>query len=201
VTVVSGPASVADLDRVTEVMTVAFAGDPVWDGWAFPDPDPERRTEQRRAWWRFNVGSALRYLWVRMTDECETAALWIPPGGEELTHLEEEKLPALLHGLVGDHSETFLEGLGLFESSHPRREPHYYLSLLGTHEDHRGRGLGMALLAENLALIDTERMPAYLESSNPGNLHRYERLGFHKVGEFTLPAGGPTVDTMWRSAR
>jgi GNAT superfamily N-acetyltransferase len=39
-------------------------------------------------------------------------------------------------------------------------EPHYYLSLLGTRDEHRGRGLGMALLKENLARIDAERMPA-----------------------------------------
>ena len=33
----------------------------------------------------------------------------------------------------------------------------------------------MALLADNLALIDAERMPAYLESTNPANNARYER--------------------------
>jgi hypothetical protein len=41
-------------------------------------------------------------------------------------------------------------------------------------------------------------MPAYLESSNPSNDHRYERLGFVRVGEFAAPAGGPTVACMWR---
>lgn len=198
---VNRPATSADLDTVVEVMTLAFAGDPVWDEWAFPDPDPKHRKEQRRAWWRFNLTSALRYPWVRMTEAGGSVALWIPPDGEELTHEEEEQVPALLTNLVGDHAETFVEGLELFDSSHPREEPHYYLSLLGTHDDHRGRGLGMALLSQNLDLIDDEHMPAYLESSNAGNLPRYERLGFGKVGEFTLPQGGPTVDTMWRPAR
>ncbi|HVQ87410.1 MAG TPA: GNAT family N-acetyltransferase [Actinomycetes bacterium] len=199
--VVSQPAIVGDLDAITEVMTVAFAGDPVWDGWAFPSAHPELRNQQRRSWWRFNLASALRYPWVRMSPGRETVALWIPPGGEELTPDEERELPAFLDTLVGGFAGTFIEGLELFDSSHPHGEPHYYLSLLGTHDDHRGKGLGMALLAENLALIDAEHMPAYLESSNPGNLPRYERLGFSKVGEFTLPAGGPTVDTMWRPAR
>jgi hypothetical protein len=44
-------------------------------------------------------------------------------------------------------------------------------------------------------------MPAYLESSNPANLDRYRRLGFVERGEFSLPADGPTVTTMWRTAR
>ena len=45
----------------------------------------------------------------------------------------------------------------------------WYLSLLGTHPDHRGHGFGMRLLAENLKVVDTERTPAFLESTNPIN--------------------------------
>jgi hypothetical protein len=65
--------------------------------------------------------------------------------------------------------------------------------------DGRG-GSGEQLLAQNLARVDAEHLPAYLESSNPKNLTRYERLGFHPIGGFTLAAGGPTVTTMWRPA-
>jgi len=76
--------------------------------------------------------------------------------------------------------------------------PHYYLSLLATHDHHRGKGLGMALLRENLALIDAEGMPAYLESTKRGIFSRYERLGFGSIGAFTLPGSGPRVDQLWR---
>jgi GNAT superfamily N-acetyltransferase len=136
-----------------------------------------------------------------LSQDGDAATLWIPPGGHELTEAEEADLDPLLRDLVGEHAEAFLEGLGRFEASHPRDEPHYYLSLLGTHDRARGKGLGMALLAETLAIIDEEHLPCYLESTNSGNLPRYESVGFRKVGEFTLPADGPTVDTMWREAR
>ena len=56
----------------------------------------------------------------------------------------------------------------------------------------------MSLLAANLAWIDGQGFPTYLESSNPANDHRYERLGFVKRGEFAAPGGGPTVAGMWR---
>ena len=56
----------------------------------------------------------------------------------------------------------------------------------------------MALLAENLKRIDAEGFPAYLESTNPANNSRYERLGFRQIGEFTTPGGERTVGTMWR---
>ena len=88
--------------------------------------------------------------------------------------------------------------LNRFEASHPSDEPHYYLSLLGTRPERRGEGLGVALLADNLRRTDAEGMPAFLESSNPANNVRYERLGFRQVGEFTTPDGARTVATMWR---
>ena len=56
----------------------------------------------------------------------------------------------------------------------------------------------MALLADDLSRIDEDRMPAYLESSNPTNLGRYEGVGFQPVGEFRLPEGNVVITTMWR---
>ena len=202
VTTVSLPAvSERDLAAATAVMTTAFAHDPVWGGWAFPLSDAAARDAARAAYWRLMLKSGMRYPWLRLSGGDEAAALWIPPGGEELTSAEVGRLGTLLRGLVGEHAASFLEGLALFDAAHPHDEPHYYLSLLGTHDACRGRGIGMALLKENLGLIDRERMPCYLESTNPANLRRYESVGFAKTGEFTLPGGGPTVDTLWRPAR
>ena len=56
----------------------------------------------------------------------------------------------------------------------------------------------MALLADNLARIDAEGRPAYLESTNPANLERYRSFGFADRGTFTLGDDGPAVTTMWR---
>ena len=106
-----------------------------------------------------------------------------------------------LEALLGDRSRIVLEGLLRFEQAHPHDEPHYYLSFVATHDDHRGRGIAEQLLAQNLARIDAEHLPAYLESSNPKNLERYGRLGFAPIGEFSMPDGGPIITTMWRAAR
>jgi GNAT superfamily N-acetyltransferase len=183
-----------DLDGLTETLSAAFETDPLWS-WAFPERD------DLAVWWRFLIGSALRYPWVWITGEYAAASVWIPPDGDELTAEEEERIEPLLADLAGPRAPVILELLERFEASHPREQPHYYLSLLGTHPDHRGSGLGMALLADNLARTDAEGVPAYLESSNPRNNKRYERLGFRQVGEFTTPAGEHTVATMWREAQ
>jgi predicted GNAT family acetyltransferase len=73
-----------------------------------------------------------------------------------------------------------------------------YLSLLATHPDHRGRGIGQALLAETLARFDEQGIPSYLESTNPANDHRYRRAGFRPVGGFRSVVDGVVVTTMWR---
>lgn len=196
--VIARSATAADLAAVTETIALAFHDDPTWS-WAFPDP--LRRQDQYASFWRFMVAGALRYPWVLMTEGCEAAAVWIPPGGTEIAAEDEAQLEPLLEELVGARAGEVMELFDRFELAHPRDEPHYYLSLLGTHPSHTGRGIGMGLLSESLARIDQERMPAYLESSNPANNHRYERNGFEQVGEFSPPGGDTPVTTMWRPAR
>jgi len=191
-------ATTDDVAAVTETITVAFHRDPVWS-WAFPDD--ERRPAQYTAVWGQMIRSAMRYRWVRVTDCCEAAAIWIPPGGSELPPEDEAAFMELIEEQLGPRAETVKELLERFDQAQPKQTPHYYLSLLGTHDHHRGKGIGMALLAENLALIDAEGMPAYLESTNPANNQRYGRVGFEPFGEFSAPDGGPRVTTMWREPR
>ena len=191
------PATVADVDRVVGTLTTAFFDDPVW-GPAFPDV--ERRAAQASAFWRLLVTSALRYPWTLVTENVEAAAVWLPPGGTELTDDEaagvEDFLVELTDRKVADGILVLFDQ---FEAARPS-EPHYYLSLLGTHADHRGSGLGTGLLRENLARIDRVGAPAYLESSNPANDSRYGRLGFLPQGEI-VTGSGSVITTMWRPSR
>jgi len=135
---------------------------------------------------------------VWLTPGAGAVTQWVPPGIPELSPTEEQRLDELLAELLGpavDRSDALMAG---FAATHPTGPDHYYLSLFGTRPDQRGKGLGMALLAHNLARIDTEGMPAYLESTNPANLDRYRSVGFADHGSFALPDGGPVVTTMWR---
>jgi GNAT superfamily N-acetyltransferase len=187
-------AEAGDLDGVTATLALAFEGDPLWR-WAFPEPGT------LEPFWRFFVASALRRRCVWVSGDFAAAAIWIPPGESELTEDEEEQVEPLIRELIGERTPDVMALIDRFEEAHPAAPPHYYLSLLGTHPDRRGEGLGMGLLAGTLACIDDERAPAYLESSNPANDARYEGAGFRKVGEFSTPDGEHTVATMWREAR
>jgi len=190
-------ATAADLDAIVRTLSSAFFDDPLW-GPSFPDV--ARRASQMSAFWRLLCASALRFPETFVTAGAESVAVWLPPGAEELTEDESSGLESFVGDLVGDAaSPPIMAVMTQFEHARPI-EPHFYLSLLGTHDDHRGRGLGMNLLRENLARIDALGSAAYLESTNPANDARYRSVGFEPRGAFTT-ASGHVVTTMWRSAR
>jgi len=187
-------ATPADVDAVVAAITTAFFDDPLW-GPAFPDPD--RRAAEAERMWRLFVTSSMRYPWMLVTTHCESAALWIPPGGSELTPAEEADFEVFMTGVAGPEiTDGILRIFAEFDRAHPH-EPHFYLSLFATHEAHRGKGLGMDLLRASLTRIDAVGMPAYLESTNPANLKRYESVGFQERERLTMPSGA-VVTTMWR---
>lgn len=189
----------ADVPAITETISLAFHDDPTWS-WAFPDD--ARRQEQYAVWWRLLIEAAMRFddPAVFVTEGVEAAAIWLPPGEDELSAQDEERVPGIVRELVGDRASAFLELLDGFETVQPADPPHYYLSLLGVHDDHRGKGIGMGLLEENIARFDREGVPTYLESSNAINNPRYERLGYRRVGEFNTPDDSATITAYWRDA-
>jgi GNAT superfamily N-acetyltransferase len=192
-------ATAEDAEAITETLALAFHEDPVWS-WAFPDA--ERRMEQHRAVWGLLVRAKIEEGSLWQTAGGEAAAVWVLPGRPELGPDDEERLEALVEGSMGEGAARVLDTFERFDAAHPNeRGEHHYLSLLGTHPEHRGKGIGMALLAECLRRIDDEGRPAFLESSNPANDHRYEGAGFVPCGRFELGEDGPDVTQMWRDPR
>jgi ribosomal protein S18 acetylase RimI-like enzyme len=195
---VGSVASPSDLPAIDACLTSAFFEDPLWGTWAFPDiaSRQERLRRLMHAW----SSAALCHPWAWVSENTAALALWLPPGEPEMTAAQETAFQQLILDLFGRRADELNELFNLFDQHHPREEPHYYLSLWATHRDHAGRGLGGALIRENLALIDSERMPAYVESSNPVNVPLYEALGFRRRAQFGV-ASGPVITTLWREAR
>src|SRR4051812_46258892 len=138
-------ASAEDLPALTETMALAFYEDPVW-GWAFPDPD--LRLDQHRDVWGELLDAGLQRGSVWMVGDDAAAALWVPPGQPELTPEHDARVQALVAQMPEPTATRARDTMDRFDANHPEAEPHHYLSLLATHPDHRGKGIGMALLAE-----------------------------------------------------
>ena len=192
-------ATAADAEEVADVLAQAFATDPLW-GPTLARPDGS--TAHLARYWGFFVRAALRTPWVTISSAdgvgVDAVAVWVPPGETELEDDEVAELLDLVDEELPGLREVLLELFARFEATHPHEEPHYYLSLLATRDAARGRGLGMELLRHDLARMDAERVPSYLESSNPGNDTRYGSVGYVAVGSFTHPTTGAVVTAMWR---
>ncbi len=130
-----------------------------------------------------------------------SAAVWLAPGRSQAgTRPNATLLGCTLDPRLTARLPLLVAGQRRMARRHPRTPPHWYLSLLGTDPDARGRGLGSAVLEPVLRRCDIDGVGIYLESSKPGNLDFYARFGFEVMGELRLPRG-PTLWPMWREAR
>jgi ribosomal protein S18 acetylase RimI-like enzyme len=181
-----------------EVLADAFAKDPVF-AWLIP-PQVRGREDRLRT---FFTSMSRGYLRLGkpcyVSDDASAAALWAAPGSWSMP-LSQIILEAAPSGLA--FRGRLLRALRTqqqIERLHAAADrPHWYLGYLGTRHDRQGQGLGTQMLREVLAPLDTEGVPAYLESSNERNLPLYQRNGFRVVGELRALGHGPTIWRMWR---
>jgi GNAT superfamily N-acetyltransferase len=182
--------TVADEHPAVETVVLAFAADPM-ARWTWPRAHQYLAAMPRmvRAFGSkaFSNGSAF------CTEGYVGAALWLPPR----VHPDEEALGAVVESTVAPSLAA--ETAGVFEQMakyHPS-EPHWYLPLIGVDPAHQGGGHGEALMAYALAQCDRDRLPAYLESSNPRNIPFYRRHGFEPLGAIQV-GSSPTLVPMLR---
>ncbi len=187
----------ADLPTVAACLASAFYEDPLWGHWTFPDESRRRQDLLPFMTLQTQLGAAQG--WIAMTAGGESVAIWTPPGARYGSPEQEPMITEALDRLFGARASAIHELFTQFEQHMPSGH-FYHLEWWATHRGYAGRGLGASLITENLARVDAEHLPTYLESTNPVNLPRYEALGFRRIGQFA-PTGGPTVTTMWREAR
>ncbi len=187
------PATERDRPRVISTLVAAFIEDPV-ERWLFADP--------RRYLTRFPAfvdafgGSAFAHRTAWMLADFAAVALWIPPGVE----LEDGPIvDALSSGVPPEqHADTFAV-LEQMDAAHPAF-PHWYLPWLGVDPARRGTGLGGELLEQCLAIVDADRLPAYLETPNPRTIPFYQRHGF-EVTSIAESGQCPPITGMLRAPR
>jgi ribosomal protein S18 acetylase RimI-like enzyme len=189
----------SELGRITALLGRAFQHDPLWH-WALGrDATDERRARLTRFFDVVTRKVHARQELVFTVGDFAAAAVWMPPGTWRFTLGDEARVaPGVVAAFGAMGTVRLLKLLVGVERVH-LREPHYYLFAIGTDPEQQGRGAGSALLAPMLARCDDEKMPAYLESSNPANLPFYRRHGFEATGE--LRFGDAVVTPMRRDPR
>lgn len=195
------PAAEADADAAARVLAGAFADDPHITG-LLPQDRPQDRMEQM---FRFEALSNLRtggHVYVAV-DGADTSAeplgvaYWGAPG-QEAGWREQLTEAVAMRRIYGrrfkDVKRTYRE-----VARYRPKAPHWYLKVIGTAPEARGRGVGSALIRHGLAQADRAGVGVYLESSKPENVPIYARYGFAEISE--IPAYGTTpLIGMWRPA-
>src|SRR5690348_409601 len=117
-TVASRVATQDDLEAVTETLTLAFATDPVWGPYAFPD------LEQAGRIWRMAAAIEMRFGASYVTPNCESVAIWIPPGEPEMDQHQVAEFEAGVHEVLGaEQAVVVLDAFDLLDSNHPHDPP------------------------------------------------------------------------------
>jgi len=159
----------------------------------FPEMEWERCALR---YFRMIIRDYMRSGHTLTTNGLEGASLWLKPNPPKASVWRQftsyVKMSWLFRG-------CFIRGIQIEEALqkvHPK-EPHWYLSVIGTDILHRGKGVGPALLQPILEICDEQGLPAYLESSNEINISFYARHGFEILQDVIIP-GGPTLWPMLR---
>jgi GNAT superfamily N-acetyltransferase len=183
----------SERERAVAVQVTAFVRDPVM---RHVYPEAEHYLRHHPTFVQAFGGLAFERGTAYVAGDFGGVAMWIPPGA----HVDGGPIETLLRESV--RAQALDDGFALLEqmAAYHIEEPHWYLAILGVDPRHQGRGIGSALLGKTLERCDEERLPAYLESSNPANIPLYERHGFEVQGE--IRAGDwPPVYPMLRPAR
>jgi ribosomal protein S18 acetylase RimI-like enzyme len=183
------------------VLTASHAEYPAFRA-LFPDP-----STRRRVLLPFQTGAvrdAVRYgrVFGAFTDgRLVAVAVWQPPGRFPLSAARKARMtPALLRSAVAAPRAfpRFARAGAALERAFPD-EPVWYLQILGVHPSAQRRGAGRALLIAGLALVDADRAPCYLTTSDPLNVEYYRPYGFELIQPgFPGGPGGPTYYGMQR---
>ncbi len=192
------PAADHEWRSLGAVLGAAFMDDPVWC-WVTPN-----QTRRER-----HLGSAFGQLLrgriatgnVLTNDDLSGAAMWAAPETWRMTLGENLRMALPMAKAIGLGSVLpRIRSLAILDEHHPR-EPHWYLTIIGTDPAKRGQGIGSALIEPVVERCDEEGMPAYLESSKEENLAFYHRFGFEVTEEVRIHRDCPPMWAMRRGPR
>ncbi|MEV8511799.1 GNAT family N-acetyltransferase [Dactylosporangium sp. NPDC051484] len=164
-------ATPADREAVVATFVAAFAADP-GVRWLLPDDETYPAEAAAMAGQLFDLRVGRDTVWI--ADGGAAVAMWDPPRSPAGKGAEHPPPP----GRFGRYQAVVHKRMPSF--------PHWYLGVLASHPDHRGRRLGRTVMAAGLARAAADGLPAYLETSNPRNVDVYRSAGFEVAEHLTV---------------
>lgn len=184
--------SADDAASAVGTVVLAFTADPV-TRWAWPHAH-QFMTAMPPFVDAF-AGGAFEHEGAFCTRDYTGVALWLPPGAHPDFDRMDEIMAATASPSAGADGPAIFEQMA---SYHPS-VPHWYLPFIGVDPAYQGKGHGDALMACALARCDRDKLPAYLESTNPRNMSLYRRHGFEALGTIQVGSAPPIVPMLRRA--
>ena len=191
-------AAPSDVRAAADVLAVAFADYP-WTAWTVP---AENHADRLRGLFDVTVrrvgvpfgetwlarcpgrGDVVGVVVALRPDRAVPSEVWDAAAADEAP-------------LLGGRAPAAAEAEALCRPLRPDR-PNVLVATLGVLPDHQRQGIASRLLSAVTRSADELGVPTYLETSSPGNVALYRRLGFVITGEVALAQDGPRVWGMRR---
>jgi GNAT superfamily N-acetyltransferase len=162
-------ATPASRERVVDTVVTSFAADPAF---RFFFPDPANFVDYATTFARnlFDKRVDRGTIWI--IEEGMSVAMWDEPAArvEPLGDDSALRLPSDCVARLDTYH-------GAIQKALPS-EQFWYLGILATHPDRKGRGWGRAVMGPALELAAQAKLPAYLETTNPANIDFYRTAGW-----------------------
>jgi GNAT superfamily N-acetyltransferase len=179
-------------NKVLDTILVGFSADP-FVRWICPEAHNYLKFKEA-----FDAygGGAIETRSAYVAGRYSGTALWLPPGVDA----DEERFIAEIEKNVAkEKHESLFKILEELEHYHPT-DSCWYLPIIAVDPSYQNKGIGSLLMKHALEIVDSEGLPAYLESSNPRNMSLYERYGFETMGRIQV-GDAPPLHPMIRTAR
>ncbi len=173
-------ANLTDREAVVETVVAAFADDPAF---RYFFAESYRFDEQARLFigYLFDKRVSLNTVWI--TSGAEAVAMWSPPDEPGETGTSDPGYDEVMDRL-GAAGERIHRYDAPVEAALP--DSYWYLGILATRPQHRGRRLGRIAMAAGVAVAADSGFPAFLETTNPANVAVYESAGWKVHTEFDV---------------
>lgn len=126
-------------------------------------------------------------------------AMWLQPRGrKDIAIAAQLSHAATLFRESGGRSIAKALLVNCIMDRHRPDEDHFYLFALGVLPQGRGRGIAREMVTRMTDAADAQRLPCWLENSNPRNEALYRAMGFTPIETFAPAPGCPPMTTMLR---
>ncbi|MBI3838431.1 MAG: GNAT family N-acetyltransferase [Planctomycetia bacterium] len=189
----------ADYGRARSALTQAFYDYVLM---TYAAPDGPRRAAGVLALYGAILCDCFRWGEVYVTSDVKGAACWLPPEKSTATLIRQIRSGMLLlpfrFGMTGFTRLLAYDAMARELHHEDAPGPHWYLAAIGVEPEHRGQGIGGALMQPILARADAQGLPCYLETHREANVRLYEKHGFKVTRKCDVPGHPIPVWAMLR---